>query len=197
MKNLITLLLIIISMNLFSQVEKPITKGNFLIGGSASGGYYSQKYTYSSSSTANTTSAIDASLYPSIGYFIIDGLAVGLSLNASISEGLKENKYSSLGFGLGPFIKYYTPIGLFVGSKFNYSLSSAKFDSKKFYNDNSINVSPEVGYAYFINSKVAIETSLNYSFYLSNRTFANQSQNPDDSNKYNRLYFSLGFQIFL
>jgi hypothetical protein len=198
MKNLITLLLIIISTNLFSQVEKPITKGNFLIGGSASGGYYSQKNTYSSSTTVNsisTSNDISASLSTSLGYFLLDGLAVGLSFYVSIDKGLDKYKYSAFGVGTGPFVKYYTPTGLFVGGRIGYSTSNAKYDSTSNSNYTSFYFNPEVGYAYFISSKIAIEAALNYAYDFSKSSYENQSSYS--YSKYNRLYFSINLQIFL
>ena len=198
MKKLITLLLILVSTNLFSQVEKPITKGNFLIGGSASGGYYSNNN--SGPYQGGTYNELYANLYPTLGYFVLKGFAVGLSLNASINRELNSNKFFNLQGGFGPFLKYYTQFGLFTGGQIEYSISSAKNNSKKYSDSNSILVHPNIGYAYFINSKIAFEASLNYSFQLLNRTYyADQTEveNDDYINKYNRLYISIGFQIFL
>jgi hypothetical protein len=191
MKNLITLVLMIVSLNLFSQVEKPITKGNFLIGGSATGGYYSYKYSGSTSSTKY----ISASFYPSVGYFIVDGLAFGFSLSSSVYKGLEDYKYSNFSAGIGPMAKYYTPFGIFAGGSISYSFSNTTNNNSSKSANNNISINPELGYAYFINSKIALETSINYSYQFSNSSYENQTQ--DSSYKYNRLFFSIGFQIFL
>jgi outer membrane protein len=201
MKNVFTLLFLLASVTLFSQVEKPITKGNFLIGGGASGNYNCNK------SENDTLRHISVGINPSIGYFIIDGLAVGLSISPSYSSNLGKNKQTSFFCGFGPYLKYYTSSGFFVGATFYYSTEiqnsnyfnsiTDKFESNK-NNSHGLGFTPEVGYAYFINSKIAIETSLNYNYYFSSYSAVYSSEITDikGNNTSDNIYFSLGFQMF-
>ena len=175
-----------VSLTLFSQVEKPITQGDFLIGGSAYGGYYSTK------TESNTDKNIRAGLSPSLGYFVVDGLAVGLSISTSVYSGLADNDYSSLSLGAGPFAKFYTSSGIFISGSVYYSSGNSKSASTKS-TSNSLSIHPELGYAYFINSKIALEASLNYSYQFYIRSYENQ---PKSTTKYNQMYFSIGFQKF-
>jgi hypothetical protein len=83
--------------------------------------------------------------------------------------------------------------GIFIGGSMGYSTGNSKSNSNK-RTSNSLNIQPELGYAYFINSKIALEASLNYSYQFYNSSYENQ---PKATTKYNRIYFSLGFQLFL
>ena len=177
----------LISLTLFSQVEKPITQGNFLIGGSASANYSSNK------TESRTTKYINGGISPSLGYFVVDGMAMGLSISTSLTLGLADYDYSYLSIGAGPFAKFYTSSGIFIGGSVYYSTGNSKNNSNKS-TFNSLSIHPELGYAYFINSKIALEASLNYSYQLYNNSYENQSK---ATTKYNRIYFSLGFQLFL
>lgn len=200
-KKIPVIILLLITVNLYSQVEKPITRGNWLIGGSASGEYSSYK------SESDITSYLKAGIYPSIGYFIIDGMAVGVSISPNYSTRLGDNSYSYFSCGLGPFVKYYASSGLFLGGYLNYNTGiqsskyfnsfTDKYDTNK-YHSYSMSFSPEMGYAYFINSKIAIEASLNYSYNINLRSSGNNSEIGDIkwNSTQNHLYFSLGFQMF-
>lgn len=53
---------------------------------------------------------ISLNLFPKIGYFIMDNLAVGLDLNvamASQKDGSDDSKYVNTMLGAGPFARYY------------------------------------------------------------------------------------------
>ena len=93
----------VIAMPLFiiAQVEKPITKGNFLIGGDASGGYF--KITHSDQVVFEQ---YDFSLSPSLGYFIGNGLAVGISPLFNYTN-VVDMSWTYLSVGAGVYLKYY------------------------------------------------------------------------------------------
>src|SRR5690606_6866030 len=55
---------------------------------------------------------------PKIGYFVIDGLAAGLSLDitsetSKMDEDGMDYKASFTSFSVGPFVRYYSSVGLF------------------------------------------------------------------------------------
>jgi hypothetical protein len=72
-KIILCILFLVVSATLFAQIEKPTTTGKRLIGGIAYTEYYSYK------TNSDTTNNLSASLSPSIGYFIFDGLVFGVS----------------------------------------------------------------------------------------------------------------------
>lgn len=137
-----TLFIIALSINTFGQEDKPITKGNFLFGGMFSG-----SSTYSTSINRRMTQ-IDIS--PNVGYFIIDKLALG-----GFSEITWQKEINYKTFSIGTFSKYYFNNGILLGLSASYGKTSEL--DELFYS-----FSPEIGYSYFINSKVALEIVLYY-----------------------------------
>lgn len=94
------------------------------------------------------------------GYFVIDNLAVGLTL------GYEKFKWGDLeadqtSFGL--FGRYYFQGKIFAGAGFQ-SVKSGDADAETF-------IPLEVGYAAFITDNIAIEPSLNYVIGDGNSTF--------------------------
>lgn len=159
----------------FSQVEKPITRSTFLIGGSASAGFYTGVY-----ETGGTSSNLSINFTPSAGYFIMDGLAIGLAPRVYFY--LSDNStFTTL--GLSPFAKYYFQNGFVVRLDIGYSFSTGES-----YSNSSLGFGGGLGYAYFLNSNVALELFLNE--YIN----VNESSSNSVSNS---LYFSLGLQAFL
>ncbi len=186
MKSLLTLFLLFISANLYSQIEKPIVKGNIIFGGNGMVSY--NRINIERNISNFSIKYISATLNPSIGYFIYDGLALGLSVNSNYIEGLEDYKRSSLELGLGPFFKYYTSLGLFAGSRINYSIHKEIGSN---YINNSYSIIPEIGYAYFINSNISFESSLNHTYVLSKNNIGNELTTI------NNTYLTFGFQMFI
>ena len=78
-----------------------ITKGNWMVGGDGN---------YTNSKTINPKNEIISSgnsirLFPNIGYFIVDKLALGI--NTNFNFGKNVGIPSNTDFGAGPFIRYY------------------------------------------------------------------------------------------
>jgi outer membrane autotransporter protein len=198
------------SINVYSQIDKPITKGNIILGGGGELGFsnsnydsHSTDYDYNSKGTS-----FSFSLDPRFGYFVFDGFVLGLSPSFSYGFGKStststylgnpsdpmESKRHSYGIGLDVFVKYYFKNCIFIGLESGYLYSNSKYsDENNATKYNSFSISPAVGYAIFITPKVSIEPCLNYSYSLYT------GKNPlDNSNSLdNDLSISVGFHWFL
>ena len=149
-----------------------IDKGNWMMGGGANFGAYK-----------NTSGGIKGEsrgigIYPNIGYFVIDKLALGASGELGFSSDTNTN------YGISPFIRYYflekeKTINIF--SEVSYGISRI---NKTDYNFQKFNL--KAGTVFFVNSSVGIEVSLNYS---------SRKDNQDSLNE--ALYLGVGFQIHL
>lgn len=161
MKKLVLLLSLAFSLNAFSQIEKPITKGNMMLSGG--GTIYYSKINNENPSGNSESSLFNISLTPGLSYFIIDNLAIGL--NATISyDGTKNNKMYTL--GVGPMIKYYFSNGFFLNAEVGYNhlegISNTSVAANYF------SFKPGLGYAFFLNQKVSLEPGLSYEFHKNN-----------------------------
>jgi hypothetical protein len=173
-----------------------ITKGNWMVGGS--GSFSSKKYQANDSNgnkEINNYKSID--LTPTIGYFIIDKLSVGISLGykgefyIGTTTSPQQN-YNSL--YTGPFIRYYflkpeKTFNIFAEGGYiigNRHASSWAFES----NDTKINSYTFTGgTSFFFNSSVGLELNLKY--LSKNETLENSELKVDD------FQVNIGFQIFL
>jgi len=183
MKKLTLLMLLVFSLNAFSQVEKPITKGNILLEG---GGTI--QYSNVTSDLGSKTSIFDISLNPGFAYFIIDHLAIGLNTPISYYE-QGNNDYYTL--GVGPIVRYYFNNGLFLKTEASYSFLHGLESNIQV--NNYFSLKPGIGYAFFINQKVSLEPCLSYEF--ENTKFKSGSSTM--TNKSNNLLVELKFSIFL
>ena len=188
MKQLIICLLLVISIGLLAQSEKPIEKGQLMLGGGGSFGYGSEL-----SDSETTSGNVSFSLYPSVGFFVAHGFAMGVSPSIGFTStfGDYTNNYTTLGLGV-VLVKYFD-IGIFIRGIFDYGYSLINYES--YYGpektkDHSAAFIPAVGYAFFLGPNVALEIAINNKF--------NMGFRPEESSTFStRSYFSAGFQIFL
>jgi hypothetical protein len=208
-----TLVLIIIfySVDVYSQIEKPIKKGNITLGGDFNFNFSNNgsdtKYTNPLIGSYNHKSkVISLSLSPVFGYFILDGLILGLSPSFSYKYDKSISTYSSLNetweskghsysIGLSAFVKYYFKSCIFIGLESGYTHLFNKNNIELLNNNtnNGFSVSPNFGYAIFINPKVSIEPSLNYQYNLNSSKSSTFEQDSFD----NYFFLSVGFHCFL
>ncbi|GAA0894005.1 hypothetical protein GCM10009122_36850 [Fulvivirga kasyanovii] len=192
-----TLLTVIIVAAVASFASAQTEQGRILAGGSFSMEFENNKVE-TGSTTVDRGNTFSASFNPNVGYFFVDGLAVGLELGITSStfkadQSDYEERYSSLSFG--PFVKYYHKSNFFgLGS---FGVGSAK-------NEIDDNGTSEVkyglfnwrlgaGYAVFLNDNVSLEPMLSYG---SDRR-KNKDADPEVTVIDNDLMISVGFQIFL
>ena len=121
------------------------SKSNLMLGGSAS--YNSYSYEGGSSST-------ELNVNPSIGYFVIDNLALGAQLGYNLPSG---SEATIMG---GPFVRYY-----FVSLASNVKLfgqADAEFSKTAGASEISTNIGGSAGLASFISKSTALEVSFGY-----------------------------------
>jgi len=179
MKKLLFLILLFAPLCAFSQIEKPVTKGNFIISGGGtieSDHHKSGSYSYSS---------FGFIFEPGFGYFVKDNLAIGFNSTFGYA---KMSDFKSYVLGIGPYVKYYFPNGVVLNfdTSFDYTHGSGTSSSQKI---NGLSLAPGVGYAFFLNSKVSLEPSVNYKYIHSNT-------NGNISND-NNFFIALKLNIFL
>ncbi len=173
MKNLLFATLFFVTIAATAQIEKPITKGNMMIGGT-------MQLTKWSSHFNN----IQFNASPSFGYFVANHLAVGLELPVSVFKMSQIHNYS---YGYSPFVRYYLKNGLFASFQFshifvdNQDINSIQSKNTQFM------FTPGVGYSYFLNKNVAFEGGVFYEeTYFKNLSWTQGSLN-----------FRIGLQIFI
>ena len=143
MKKLLSLILLVISVNLFAQIEKPITKGNVILGGSAGFGL--------------SESVLSININPTAGFFVANGLALGFSPSFHFSGEIGDSGYNNLGTGLGVFLSYYFKIGIFINWYTGYSLDHRYSTASDYtYNRHYVGFGPSAGYALFLSENVAL-----------------------------------------
>jgi outer membrane protein len=188
MKKLILLLSLAFCLDAFSQIEKPITKGNVILVGGGSIQTNNVQTSFYSNSDPNiaATGVFTISLTPGLDYFIIDNLAIGL--NTSISY-YKQRSIKFYSLGAGPTIRYYFKNGLFVKAETSISYMHG-IGAINISKQTSYSLVPGVGYAFFINQKVAFEPCLSY-MYTIHHLYSHYNLNV------NNVLLELKFSIFL
>lgn len=184
-----------ISILLFSLTAKSqLDRGIWLVGGN--GNFLTSKYEYSSPTFSSTSDRLNISISPTVGYFIIDKLAVGLRTSFSKNKdqvngtgGLFTNVNR---FTLGPFAKFYflekdKQYNLIADVSYQYGLYSFKPTK-----GNSKTFNASIGPVIYFNTSVGLEFLLGY--YSTKETI---KQNGDITTKQSGFQIGIGFQIHL
>jgi outer membrane protein len=147
-----TIKLLFVATVLFSLTSNAqITKGNWMVGGDGS---------FSANKSSDDSTSNILNLSPNIGYFILNKASIGAKFNYYVSTSkYQDTKTRTENTDIGPFIRYYflkeeKRTNLFLETSYNFSLSKE--------NKNTV-FATKAGLAIFLNSSVAIETSLKYS----------------------------------
>lgn len=166
----------------FTQAQ--ITKGNWMIGGYAN--FSSSKSEYNSTNGSNSNSSGSGLQFsPTIGYFLIDKLVIGLSPSFSYSN--PSSGDNVFGYGIGPFTRYYllkpeNKINILTQVGYAYYTSSG--------NSHSNNYIVKAGPVVYFNSSVGLEFTIDYS--------GGKSKYNDGSSFLNRsINIGLGIQVHL
>jgi hypothetical protein len=167
MKKIITSIL---TVALMYGASAQTSSGNILIDGSSSFSFNSMKNADSKSTETN----IDLGLTG--GYFVIDGLAVGLGINllmeSSKPDGGDADK-SSITM-ISPMARYYVgDIG--VWGQISYGFGSASYDGEKAYSVSNLGIS--AGYAIFLNDNISLNPTLGYNM------MSTKMEGADDKSK--------------
>lgn len=156
--------------------EKPIQKGNWLVGGSIG----SLGYSFEGEN-------FNININPQAGYFISDGVALGLTTGLGLQTVKGGDNIWS--YKLMPFIRYYFPEGASSTGRFfgqgELGITGAESGGTS---DTSFGFGINAGYAHFISRTVALEVTGGYNYSKSNHASA-EAQNG--------LGVAVGFQIYL
>jgi len=193
MKKLFFLSFVLItSSSAFAQFEK----GRILAGGDLSFASTTNK-TKGNNATVTNYKLTTFGLSPKVGYFFIDNLAAGLSLNLSAGTQKDEgssDKYSSTSVSIGPFVRYYLQPGVFFQGQFGGGSIKRKNEVGNTTTTTKYgltNWSIGAGYAYFLNKNVALEPFIGYGANIE-KNKSNDVKDIDSS-----LFISVGFQVYL
>ena len=187
----------ILAITLFSSIVgfAQFNKGRMLVGGSAEFRTISDKDKSGATTTTNGTRT-SLSVSPSFGYFVIDQLAVGASVDMGVSKWnaktANDVDNNTTSFQFQPFVRYYLPMGVFFQGKFGLGTAKTTYDEN--YDDNKYNTSSlalSAGYAIFLSDNVALEPELGY------RTSKFKESDSDTKNINSGIFLRIGFQIYL
>jgi outer membrane protein len=197
-KHIITLLFclpVLVPVLSFSQTQE----GSILARGAFTINFNSVKQEVDNS-TRKLGSLTTLEFNPSAGFFIIDGVAVGIAMDwqrqSAKDSDNKRNVEHSL--TLGPFGRFYTELGPFFQAQFSFGGGSEKERPEG---------GPEVvsrfgifswgiglGYPYFLNDKISLEPLLLYRAQNRSREIAGGS---DEITKYRGLMIQLGLVYYI
>jgi hypothetical protein len=190
------LLFISLTVLTFSSAFAQFEKGRILAGGSVSFAATTNKTKTDNATTTNSkTTSFDFG--PRAGYFFIDHLAAGLSLDLSTSSTKQEgsgDKDASTTFLISPFIRYYLEPGIFFQGQYGIGPETDKNKDRSGtvttkYTASSWSLG--AGYAYFLNSNVAVEPFIGYG------ARSRKLKDSDVKGVNSGLFINIGFQIYL
>jgi len=157
---LISVLIVFVILNSIGQVEKPITKGHFITGGTI--GFEMKETSLENLDEMITkyTPEMKITTDTYLGYFIFNQFASGLKVDYTLfrEKYIERFNIKYEYFILEPFIRYYFSFGLFGESSIGYGFS--KYDDQLKEKLSTWNLG--VGYSIFLNEKLAIEPVIYY-----------------------------------
>ncbi|MDH5475042.1 MAG: hypothetical protein OEX22_05065 [Cyclobacteriaceae bacterium] len=141
---------------------------------------------------------------PNVGYFIMDGLAVGGGINIATSNYKRDgsaDKLNTTSLAFAPFARYYTDMGLF--GHVSVSLGSGKEKDTQDNGGGNVTVTETNfglfgfefggGYAYFLNDNVAVEPMLIYG----SNSIKDKTAAPNTKEIHGGIQFRIGISVFL
>ncbi len=205
-----TMLIAVLCVLVFSDMQAQVNKGRSLIGVSTSFSYFNlgsdilnfgvtssrDKGNSSVNSDLGSDRIITLNLMPRYGYFIADNFALGINLClASSSEKPdKETRYNMTSFGAGPFLRYYFPgskILPFIEASSLFGSVSNKYTAASYENSSSSStrsLGGGIGMAVKIGEKVTFDMMAGY-----NSTSVKAKENNPDNIRTVQGTFGLRF----
>jgi hypothetical protein len=168
------------------SAHSQITKGNWMVGGS--GSFTNYKSTYPDNNTKSTQAGYALDLAPNVGYFVVDNFSIGSIVGFSFNNP-SGSANNSLSFGLAPFVRYYFRksekiINPFLQASYGFNISRNQIQEG---NRKSSDYRLKGGTAFFLNSSVALEISIEY----------NSAINNYNNFQYDNFTTGVGLQIHL
>lgn len=177
MKKLALIALMAFVGNAHAQTETattlPTAKGNWIIGGSTNLGFNSNKVTQKSGDySVDGQKTTTFNVTPTVGYFVIDNLAVGLNLGYEVQKQdvsfdyNQTEKATNTVFSVIPSVTYFIEADSkafpYISAGAGYAAIKTKIASTETQNDNFFVWGGKAGLAYFITPSIAIDLGLNY-----------------------------------
>lgn len=178
--------------------------GKLLIGGSSSFGFNAATVKYKSDLGDGTLGKeTQVNLAPQAGFFVMDGLAVGLELNVDLSsskEDDSDNKYNSTTLVAAPFVRYYygtNKIKPFAEGSIGFGTIIEKDkngDVSTTFKTGVFGFGFAIGAAMFLNDNVSVDLGIGYNS-LSTK---DKEDNPDNDKIISSgVGFQVGFSVIL
>jgi outer membrane protein len=174
MKNLKRLFVVSMLSVCVLSLNAQTSAGKILLGGSSSMAFGASTSKYKSDDGDGTAGkGIQFSLAPQVGFFVIDGLAVGLQLDLSVSsfkpDGADDRESETVVF-FSPFVKYYygtAPLKPFAEAAVGVGSYKTKepdyFEGgTNTYTTGMFGFQFDVGVAYFLNDNVSLDAALGF-----------------------------------
>lgn len=171
-------------------------QGKWMVGGSIGVDFGNSKVEYDGNKISDSKQ-ISVLLEPKYGYFVTDGLAVGLGIGfSSDTEKYEGNDKTTMNaFLVSPFVRYYTPVGLFGEASVglgNVNIIEQYEGEKDEYKTGVFGWSVGTGYAIFLNENVSLEPMISY-----NNIIGTSDEDSKFKTKTGLFMIQVGFNIFL
>jgi len=166
MKKILLLLTLVVSLSF--AVNAQTEKGKWLVSGSTNVGFNSVSTKYKNNGMSVDGAKVNTfNVSPSVGYFVVDNLSIGLGVDYNTSSTKDEigDKISSSTFTVMPMATYFftknTTIKPYLGAGAGYASYEQKIGSIAQTN-NGFAWGVEGGLAYFVSPKIALDLGLGY-----------------------------------
>ncbi|MEC5158140.1 OmpW family outer membrane protein [Chryseobacterium sp. MP_3.2] len=185
---------------LFATMNAQTEKGSWVVGGSTTLGFNSVSTKYSAGNNSESDPKISTfTITPSVGYFVIDKLAVGLDLGyTSISTKDDNENVSVSTTSVLPTATYYfksaSNLIPYLGAGIGYASQKTEYGSEDLTLD-GFAWKAKGGLVYLINQNVGVDLGLGYN------QFVNTQDETEFSTEYktttSTLGVNVGFTLFL
>lgn len=182
-------------------------KHNLLVGGNSS---YTKRYLHNPNPVTNLPQEIVNNTFyinPTISYFIVDNLAIGISGDFSTNNVLESEDRTKRGDGysysLGPIARYYVPFerwAVFSEAQLlkNSGRQHSYFDSDKWTFSNTGSMYKlGIGASYFVTPNVGLEGLLSYSSRNNAHSSTHYPGSPIFVNQWNGVNLWVGAQFYI
>lgn len=190
----------------------PTAQGSFFISGSTNLGYASIKDEFSYSDVSDgeefkrTADLKKFNFNPSVGWFVLDGLAIGLSINykSKTYEYTEDHYYEKKesAFLYGPTIIYYfgkSKLKPFIEAEYTFGKENEEVDSNLEYMDSETKInnwSMGAGIAYFLRKNISANIGLIYEHSSGNVIEKHNYPIMIDEKKQSGTSLSAGFSFY-
>lgn len=196
-KILYSILLFVGITDTYGQVNKgtlipaKIYQRSLMVGGSISGSYKSLDNNLGTETIPGNRTQVEGDVR--IGYFALDDFALGGRVTANHyrqKTGTDQSAVRNTYILMGPFVRYYINSGFFGEASYSLGVNNSSSGSKSDLSE----ARGGIGYAIFINPKVAVEPAVHLT-YLKEKRLDNST-----ANKYISEFgpsLTIGLQIYL